>query len=659
MLQNIRDKTSGWIATIILGAVIIIFGVGFGLQQVDKGPEFERFAARIQAPPTWWRSAPDYWPVSLLWTSKDISVDEFRKRFEQARQQQRQAQGNAFNAADFEKVENKRVVLDQMVDDTLVALESERIGVVLSDAEVAKRIRTDESFLVAGKFDANQYRLVLQTQNLTPRQFEQIVRDDLARQMLPVQVVASAIASDAEVDSFLHESSQIRNLRILDIPPPTMAVAPPTEAEVKAWYDSHASTYRTPEQVAVEYVELDAATLPASPPADEQTLRERYENEKSRFGTSEQRFASHILVKVDEKAPAPAVAAALAKAQALATRARLPGGDFAALARENSDDLGSKSAGGDLGPVEKGVFGDAFDKAFFALQPGQVSDPVRLPDGWHVVWFRELQPGNAKTFEEVRGQLEAEYQDSERERRFNDLSSKLTDRIYADPTSLAAAAKELQLPIQRSGLFTEFHGDGIAALDQVRKAAFSDAQKVERQVSDPIDLDQNHVVAIHVTDYQAAATLPLARVRDRALADLGADRLAKASKEHADALLARARKGESLDALAGEVTRTVADFPGMTRNPPTPQLKPLSDAAFLLPAPSAGNAPVGLAKLAPDHYALVVVTSVADGDLSRATPEVRARLKQELATFRGQIDALSYIRGLRKQYTIQVAEDRL
>ena len=284
---------------------------------------------------------------------------------------------------------------------------------------------------------------------------------------------------------------------------------------------------------------------------------------------------------------------------------------------------------------------------------------MRLPDGWHVVWFRELQPGNAKTFEEVRGQLEVEYQDSERERQFNDLSTKLVDRIYADPSSLASAAGELHLPIQKTGLFTRDHGDGIAALEPVRKAAFSDTQKIERQVSDPIDLDQNHVVAIHVTDYQPAATQPLAQVHDRALNDLSVDRLATASKARADDLLARARKGENLDALAGEVSRTVADFPGMTRVAPSPQLKPLSDAAFRMPAPAAGSSEAGLARLAPDHYALVVVTSVTQGDTSEITPEIRTLLKGQLAQARGAIDAQSFIDVLRKQFTVKVVEDRL
>ena len=657
MLQNIRDKTSGWFASILLGLIILTMAF-FGIESYQT-QKVDNFAAQIQSPPTWWKSAPNTWPISILWTSKEISVDEFRKRFDQARQQQRQTQGEAFNAADFEKVESKRVVLDQLVDETLVSLASERVGLVLPDSAVRKAISQVEAFQVAGKFDPNQYRLVLQTQNMTSAQLEAIVRADLLHQMLPVQLTASAIASDAEVEAFLRMNQQTRNLRVLDIPLPTMAAVPPTEAEIKTWYNAHAATYRTQEQVAVEYVELDAATLPPAAAADEATLRARYESEKTRFGTSEQRMASHILVKVDEKASAAAVAAALAKAQGLAMRARLPGADFAALARENSDDLGSKSAGGDLGAIEKGVFGDAFDKAFFALQPGQVSAPVRLPDGWHVVWYRELQPGNAKTFEEVRGQLEVEYQDSERERRFNDVSSKLVDKIYADPSSLAGASKDLNLPILRSGLFARGHGEGIAALEPVRKAAFSDAQKIERQVSDTIELDQNHVVAIHVIDYQPAATLPLAQVHDRVLADLNADRLEKASKARADALLARALKGDSLDALASELSRTVAEFPAMSRAAQNPQLKPLSDVAFRLPTPVAGKTSAGLAKVAPDHYALVVVTGVGQGDASAITPEIRARLKEQLAQARGAVDAQSLIRELRKQYTIKVAEDRL
>ncbi len=258
-----------------------------------------------------------------------------------------------------------------------------------------------------------------------------------------------------------------------------------------------------------------------------------------------------------------------------------------------------------------------------------------------------------------RPELEAEYLASERERVFNDISGRLVDKIYADPGELAPAATALNLPLNRTGLFSRNAGEGIAALEPVRKAAFEDGQKIDRQVSDPVEIGSNHVVVLHVIDVQPAATLPLAGIRDRVMADLMADRLAKASKARAEALLARALKGETLDALAFEVGRPVSDVPGVTRQAPNPQLAPLIDEAFRLPRPVAGKNDVGLARLTPDRHALITVSKVTDGDLSTLDATTRASLKEQLAKARGAVDARSYVEALRKQYTIKIAEDRL
>ena len=648
MLQSIREKTSGWIASIILGLVILTFGF-FGMESYLTA-KVETYVAKIEGPAKF---------LMFGKQEREISQNDFRKRFDQARQQQRQAQGKAFDAAAFETMANKRLVLDRMIDEALLELVGERDGVALSKDAVQKRILQEESFKVAGRFDPDQYQLALKGSNLTPKQFEELVRADLIQQLVPSQLAASQFVGDAELEALVRLSQQKRDIRFLEIPPPALPAAPPTDAELATWYKAHASQYRSAEKVAIEYVEISADSMPVDTVADEASLRQRYESVKAKYGAVEQRMASHILVKVDEKATPAQVAAAQAKAQDLAAKARLPGADFAALAQANSDDVGSKDVGGDLGPVDKGVFGDAFDKAFFALQVGQVSDPVRLPDGWHVLLLRELIPGTGKTFEEVRTELEAEYLESERERVYNDISGKLVDKIYADPSSLAPAAQELKLPVNRTGLFTRDGGEGIAALEQVRKAAFNDTQKLDRQVSEPVEIEANHIVVLHVTDYQPAAQLPLAGIRERVVADVMADRLAKASKARADALLARALKGESMDVLATEVERPVSDVPGVTRQAPNPQIEPLITEAFRLATPTAGKISVGLAKLAPDRYALVSVSAVHDGDLSQLDAETRTRLKAELAQARGAVDGRAFVDQLRKQYTVKIAEDRL
>lgn len=649
MLQSIREKTSGWIAVVILGLVILTMAF-FGIESYVVGG-VENYAAKVEGPTKF---------LGFGGQEREISTAEFRERFDRVRQQERTAMGEAFDPTAFESLQKKREILDQLVDEALLGLVAEKEGLVLPKSAVQKEIMGIQAFQMAGRFDPKQYQLVLGAQNMTPLQFEKLISADLIQRMLPAELMASSFVSDAELDAYLRSSRQTRDIRFIELPPVLPAMTPPTEAQIKAWYDGHQASYRSPEQVAIEYVELNAAAMPVDTVADEASLRERYESVKARYGTVEQRIASHILVKVDEKATAAQVAAAQAKATDLAAKARAPGADFAALARANSDDVGSKDAGGDLGPVEKGVFGDEFDKVFFAMEPGQVSNPVRLADGFHIVLYRERVAGNAKPFEEVRAELEAEVLESERERVFNDVAGKLVDRIFDDPTALAPAAKALNLPVQRTGLFSATTGEGIAALPQVRKAAFADPQKTERQVSDPIEIGSNHTVVVHVIDHRPAAALPMASIRDRIINDINSDRIAQATKQAAEQLLARAKKGETLDAIAASIGRTVADLPGLQRQAPNPQLQVAVDDAFRQPRPVAGKArPVSLVTVGPNQFLLAEVVAVKDGDLSTLDAKTRADLKKQFAQMRGAVDARAFVQALRKQYKITVAEDRL
>jgi peptidyl-prolyl cis-trans isomerase D len=650
MLQAIRDKTSGWFATIILGLIILTMTF-FGIEgYMQRRPD--DYLARVEGP----RKVFGLMAGQL----RDIDERSFRERFDRLRSNERASKGKDFDAVAFEAPANKRKVLEDMVDEALLALAAERAGIVAAKSAVQQQIMQEKGFQGAnGKFDKTQYQLALQSMNLTPQRYEQLVREDLVNSLLPRELAATEFAGNAELEAYLKLSRQTRDVRFLEIPPPPAPELPPTEAEVKAWFTSHASTYRSPESVAVEYVEIDAANMRVDTVADESALRQRYEETRSKYGTADQRLASHILVALPEKATPAQDAAALAKARDLAAKARQPGADFAALAKASSDDIGSRDTGGDLGAVDKGVFGDEFDKVFFAMKPGQVSDPVKLPDGYHVILFRELVAGTAKPFEEVRPELEAEYLQSERERVFNDLTGKLVDRIYDDPSTLVPAAQELKLPVQRTGLFTREHGEGIAALEPVRKAAFADAQKNERTVSDLVEIEPSHVVVLHVTDVKPAAPLALAAIHDRVVADVAADRAVKAAKARAEAILARAQKGEDLELIATQLDRKVSNVPNITRQAPNPQLAPLVDAAFRLPRPVAGKHDFALAKLAPDQYALVGVTAVNDGDLAGLDDATRANLRKQLATARGTVEARAYIESLRKQYTVKIAEDRL
>jgi len=353
------------------------------------------------------------------------------------------------------------------------------------------------------------------------------------------------------------------------------------------------------------------------------------------------------------------VESARKKALGIVVQARQPGADFAGLAKAQSDDVGSRDAGGDLGIMEEGAFGEAFDKAFKALKPGQVSDPVRLPDGWHVIRYSELVPGSVRPFEEVRAEIESTYLESENERTFNTAAGKLVDAVSENAASLQPAAKALNLPLNRTALFTRNNGEGFAALPAVRKVAFSEAQVADREISDLIELEPRHVAVLRVVEHKPAAAIPLAQIRERVLGDLQADRSAKASRAQADALLARAAKGETLDALAAELARPVMPMNGITRNAPNSQLRALSNEVFRMGAPTPGKVQLGVASMAPGRYVLLEVTAIRDGDLTSLDAATRDSLRKSLAQMRGEQAATEYVKSLRRIYKVTVAEDRM
>lgn len=647
MLQNIREHTSGWVAKIILG--LIIFTMAFFGLEAYLTPTIENHVAKIEGPAKFWIFGEK---------TREISGEEFSRRFDLERQSRRAQEADAFDAAAFETVDNKRRVLDQLVDDALVELAAEQAGLAVSPSMMRKAILAVDAFQVDGKFDQNTYLLALQGQGYTTATFEQNVRSDLLKRMLSSEIAGSGLASDSELTAYLKLSQQQRDLRYLEIPVPPMP-ALPTDAEIKAWYLSHAGKYRSEERVAVEYVELVGAAPDASVTVDEAALRQRYEERLANFGTPEQRKLAHILVAIPEKAGADVIETARKKALGLSALARQPGADFAALARSNSEDLGSRDAGGDLGVMEAGVYGADFEKAFNALKPGQVSNPVRLPDGWHVIRFTELVPGSVKPFEEVRAEIESTYLESETERAFNTSASKLVDAISENPASLEPAAKALKLALNRTGLFSRGGGEGFSALPMVRKAAFSEAQLADREISDLVEIEPNHVAVLRVIEHKPAAPIPLVQIRDRVMVDLQADRVAKATKAQAETLLARAGKGETLDQLATSLSLSVAVMPGLTRSVPNPPLQALASEAFRLSPPDKGKTEIGLARMGPGRYVLVEVTAVREGDLSSLDAATRDSLRESLAMMRGDQAAREYIKSLRKVFKVTVVEDRL
>ncbi len=637
MLQALREKTTGWVATVIVGILIVPFAF-FGVEQYFS-PNVATYVAKVG--------------------EDEISPDEFRTRFEEYRGQMRQMLGERYDARMFDTPEIKRQMLDRLIEERLLLQAGEAGGVIVPPARLQREISSIDAFKVNGQFDADQYRMLLGAQNMSPRGFEDRVRRDLAVQLLPQQLSASAFATPAEIDEFVRLRDQRRSFRSLALPPVDASTLPqPTDAEVQAYYEANTAQYMSEEKVALEYVELSAGQLEAPSAPDESTLQQRYEEQKARFVEPEARLASHILVRLAAGADAEAERVALERAKALAEDARKPDADFAAIAKASSEDLGSKAGGGDLGWIERGMTNDAFEAALFAQAAGTVSDPVRSPEGWHIIQLREIRAEKGQSFAEARAEIEREYLDAERERLFSELSGKLVEAVYRDPSTLQAAADELKLEIRRTSPFGRLGGEGIAANPAVAAAAFDEQHLLDGSASDPISIGQNHVVVIRPVDHERAAPLPLEAVRERVLAQLSAERVREATKAEADAALARLKGGETLEAIATALSLepTVTNDAGRAEAGID---RALLDTVFALARPAQDAVSQGLASLPDGRFALVELTAVKDGDASKLSAEDRNAVREQIAQGLSVGELRAYLDLLRARTEVKVVEDRM
>ncbi len=657
MLQALREKSSGWIATIILGMLMIPFAF-FGMEQY-LFQRSDTFVAKIEAPPSWWSSAPDWWLVrKALWQKEEISADQFRTRFESLRQQQRQAAGENFDVREFESLDNKRKVLESLVDESVLRMATEREGIAIGDAQVRDTIESIPEFQIDGKFDLQRYRLSLASgvPPRTPAEFDQQVRDTLKQQLLASRLRNSAFVTNTEGQRLISLLSETRDVSYAVLPV-SVDTAPVTAAEIASWYKAHPDDFRSPEMVTIEYVDIDAATMAPPVAADENMLKTQYEQDKARFIEPEQRLTSHILVKIE--AGADAEKAAEAKAKALAVQAKAVGADFAALARQNSDDGGSKDAGGDLGWIaQNGQMAKAFEDAVFATPTGTVSGPTKSEFGWHIIQVREIKAGREMPFEQARPELERMLAESARERAYNELSGKLVDEVLKSPASLAPAARSANLPVQKLGPFARGQGTGIAANPAVLRAAFSEALIESRMVSDAIEIAPNHSVLIRVVEHTPERVQPLGKVGPQVVAAVRADRAGKAAEAEAEAALARLKKGESLAAIAAAKQWAVSSVPAVPRNAPVPDVMAV-EAYFQVPAPAAGKTSPGKARGQNGQMIVFEVTKVGKGSADEVTPEMRAGFLRELAPRIGEQDVLAVGKAERKRMKVEIAEDRL
>lgn len=544
----------------------------------------------------------------------------------------------------------KTQALKKLINDEVLLQHVQNEGLVISDETARNFIKNLPYFQVDGKFDEKQYKTLLSSQNMSPAVFIQKIKQSLEMEQFQRAVMDSGFASQYEVDSFFKIQNQQRDLQYLTVTPPKLTQHPSAD-ELNAYYQQHQNAYQTPEQVAVEYVELSVEELSKKITFTDEQIQAFYQEHKDEYASKERRKISHILFAINANTTEEQ---ALKKAQQ--AQEVLKTKDFAQVAKELSDDKLSAEKGGDLGLFAVGVMEKDFEAAASALALNAVSAPVKSAFGYHLIKVTELVPAETKDFASVKADVIKAYQKAQAETQFYELGEKMAQLSYESNGSLTSVSQTLQLPIQKTGLLGKDATDGIFAEAKVRNAAFSE-EVLNGTNSEPIEVGTGKLVVVRQLEHKPAATLPLKDVEAQVAATLLAEKAKQQAQTTANSIKQRLQAGENIDTLAAELKLQAHKFTGISRNNDKLPVE-LTQAAFKAAKPVDGKPTVLVIDLPDGAQAVLSVTQVKPGVMTEDDKKQQALATQNIARAIGQSIFGAAMRNLEENADITINKEK-
>lgn len=641
MLQAIRDKTKGWIAYVIVAIIVAPLALVGVYNYFTGGGN----------------------PAVAEVEGQEITRAELDQAVQQYQARLRRVLGDQYerfmNAAGSDAI--RRGQLDALIDQIVLREFARNNGIRVTDVTLRERITAIPEFQVDGTFSPERYDTLLQRQGIGKARFESQVRQSIMLQRFEQAVLGAATTTAPELASLAALEFQQRQVGWIRVDREAIAERMTLDEEqLRAYYEANRDAFRRPRQVRAAYIDFREAEVAQDVQITEDEIRARYEAVRDqRYTRPASRDVSHILIELPEDASQQRVDEARALLRGLSERIR-NGESFEALAREYSDDPGSARQGGSLGSIRRGDMVGAFEEAAFALDEGELSEPVRTPFGLHLIRVSEIEPKRVQPLAEVREEIRAELAADGAEERFLEQASNLADRAFEAENTLEPVAEAVGETVQTTDWFSRDSGAGVASLPAFREAAFSQEVLADGFNSAMLEPSGDRRIVLRVVEERPATVLAFDEVRERVRVAALREAAGKRAVERAEALAQSLREGATPENL-------VADEPALTYVPgqwvsrrERNDLPPaLMDRLFRMPAPSKGEASVATTAIRDGDQAVIRLLSVRDGAIAELENSEVEQLRSQIATLDGRSDWEALRAALRASADIEIFENRL
>lgn len=631
MLERIREGSQGPLAMTIVGLIIISFAVtGVGSYLGSSSAEA---AATVNG--------------------EDITVSEVENAYNNQRRQMEAQYGESVAAAFANEsyLQNfKAQVLQQLISQKLVEQQANNIGLRVSNEQIKKTIFDIDQFKIAGQFDNETFKAVLQRQGFTPASFREYLRNQMTTEQLSEAITSSSFSLDEEVAAVLKLQQQTRTAKTIEISSSNFSEdVTVSEEEVNQYYQANLSDFDTQEQVKLSYVSLSVDNLMANESVTPEEVRANYEENITAYQTPEKRRVSHILIEFGDNEKA-----AKAAAEEVLLLVKTEGTDFAAIASERSMDIVSAEAGGDLDYIERGDWSEAFEDAVFSLEKaGDISELVKTEFGFHIVKLTEYTPIVTTPFDEVQAELSEVMLKDKAMDSFFAYQEQVASAAFESPDSLVAVSELTNRPIIETAFFENLNYPAAVDYPQVENVAFSDSLIEQGLNSEVLQVTDEMIMVVRAVDHKPQRTLALEEVKASIVNQLTAEKTQQAAVDWAESVKAGLMNGESVDEKLAEKSlewNLVENLPRFGGELPLE----MNNAIFKLAPVDQQN--VSVVKLSSGNVGIVVLTSVQSA--TELKPEDLTSAKQGLARNESNRAYSNFVEALKSDADIEIVKRR-
>ncbi len=555
MLNTMRKNAGSWIIKILLLAIVIVFifwGVGsFRNEQGGRVAEVNGFVISYD---DWLRSY-------------NIMIENLKQRF-----------GENLNEDLIKMLNVKSEVLNQLINNRLLAEEARRLKFDISREELAEAIQQIQVFRTNGVFDNRQYQRVLEFYKTTPEQFEGSQEEAMLIGRLKNLIDNSVKVSDQEALEWYKWENASVNIEYVLFEPKNYKDINPSEDEIRRYFEEHKTSFETEPMVKVHYLFFNPEAYKEKTIIADQDVEDYYQGNEDEFFVPKTVEARHILFMLAPDEKPEIVEEKRKKAEEVMTMAK-GGKDFGELAKTYSEEPG-KANGGYLGNFKKEDMVQPFADKAFSMAAGDISEPVRTQFGWHVIKVEKVNPESRKTLNEVKNEIRKKLTD----KAAKDMAYEAAEAVYdksLEKGDLSQIAREMNLPLLTTDFFSKAGPEkGVASQTEFATAAF---KLDEKEISEILELDGGYYM-LQSLEKMPAKIPEFDSVKERVKKDVMSLKQEEAAKKDAEKLLARLKSKETANPEkgTGPVFKSTGFFARHQGIPGLGNEKAVSDKAFVL-----------------------------------------------------------------------------